>query len=92
MRIDKFLKVSRLIKRRTIAKEVAGAGRLQVNGQVAKAGTEVVPGDEVTIRYGRKTLKVRVEHLGNAPQKEQAATMYTTLEEKKVDEESSKEL
>ena len=86
MRIDKFLKVARLIKRRTIAKEVAGAGRLQVNGQVAKAGTEVKPGDEVTIRYGRKTVKVRMENLENAAQKGEAASLYTTLEETKVDD------
>ncbi|SDJ16776.1 RNA-binding S4 domain-containing protein [Natribacillus halophilus] len=87
MRIDKFLKVSRLIKRRTIAKEVAGAGRLQVNGQVAKAGTEVSPGDEVTIQYGRKTVKVRVERLDNAAQKGEATNLYTTLEEAKAEEE-----
>lgn len=54
MRIDKFLKVSRIIKRRTVAKEVAGAGRITVNGHAAKAGTEVNPGDEVSIRFGKK--------------------------------------
>ncbi|AXF56600.1 RNA-binding S4 domain-containing protein [Salicibibacter kimchii] len=86
MRIDKFLKVARLIKRRPVAKEVAGAGRLQVNGQVAKAGTEVQPGDEVTIRYGRKIVKVRVESLENTAQKGEAASLYTTLEETKVDD------
>ena len=87
MRIDKFLKVARLIKRRTVAKEVAGAGRLQVNDQVAKAGTEVKAGDEVTIRYGRKIVKVRVETLENAAQKGEASSLYTTLEETKVDDE-----
>ncbi|EZH64397.1 hypothetical protein DH09_21670 [Bacillaceae bacterium JMAK1] len=81
MRIDKFLKVSRIIKRRTVAKEVAAAGRITVNGHAAKAGTEVIPGDEVSIRFGKKTLRVKVESINSAAQKNEAAHMYTTIEE-----------
>ncbi|GAK04879.1 ribosome-associated heat shock protein [Geomicrobium sp. JCM 19037] len=86
MRIDKFLKVSRIIKRRTVAKEVAGAGRIQVNGNAAKAGTEVIPGDEIAIRFGKKTLTVRVESTASAAHKDQAAHMYTTLNEQYHDD------
>ena len=54
MRLDKFLKVSRLIKRRTLAKEVADRGRISINGQVAKASSDVKVADELTIRFGQK--------------------------------------
>lgn len=54
MRLDKFLKVSRLIKRRTLAKEVADQGRISINGQVAKASSDVKVADELTIRFGQK--------------------------------------
>lgn len=54
MRLDKFLKVSRLIKRRTLAKEVADQGRISINGNQAKASSDVKPGDELTVRFGQK--------------------------------------
>jgi ribosomal 50S subunit-recycling heat shock protein len=60
MRIDKFLKVSRIIKRRTLAKEVCDGERVQINGKKAKAGTEVKPGDTVHIDFGRRQLTVRI--------------------------------
>lgn len=53
MRLDKFLKVSRLIKRRTLAKEVADQGRISINGNQAKASSDVKPGDELTVRFGK---------------------------------------
>ena len=60
MRLDKFLKVSRLIKRRTIAKEVCDAGRIQLNGRVAKAGSDIYVGDILEIAYGGKITEVEV--------------------------------
>jgi len=84
LRLDKFLKVSRLIKRRTVAKEVCSQGRVFVNGQPAKAGTVVKAGDEITIRYGQKLVTVKVEHLQESVKKEEAAGMYTVLKEEKI--------
>ena len=60
LRLDKFLKISRLIKRRTVAKEVCDEGRVEVNGRVAKAGLELKIGDELHIKFGSKQLKARV--------------------------------
>lgn len=60
MRLDKFLKVSRLIKRRTVANEACSAGRVTVNGKTAKAGTDVKPGDEIRIQFGNKEAAVEV--------------------------------
>jgi ribosomal 50S subunit-recycling heat shock protein len=79
LRIDKFLKSSRLVKRRTVAKELADAGRVSVNGRVAKAGTEVAPGDIVTLRYGNRTVEVKVLRLLDNPRKESAGEMYELL-------------
>lgn len=83
MRVDKFLKVSRLIKRRTLAKEVCDTGRVQVNGRVAKAGTEVNVGDTLEIRYGARTLTAKVEKIAENVRKELAADMYTVLHEER---------
>ena len=60
MRLDKFLKVSRLIKRRTVANEACDAGRVTVNGQVAKASVKVKPGDIIEIQFGTRNVKVEV--------------------------------
>ena len=79
MRLDKYLKVSRVIKRRTLAKELCDAGRVQVNGRVAKAGAEVAAGDELTVRFGAGTLSVRIERIAENARKEQAAELYTVL-------------
>ncbi|MEJ9212265.1 RNA-binding S4 domain-containing protein [Bacillus smithii] len=86
MRLDKFLKVSRIIKRRTLAKEVADQGRVLVNGQQAKASTNVKAGDELTIRLGQKIIKVRVESLQESTRKEDAASLYSVLSEEKIEE------
>ncbi|AKP45466.1 hypothetical protein HMPREF1015_02786 [Bacillus smithii 7_3_47FAA] len=86
MRLDKFLKVSRIIKRRTLAKEVADQGRVFVNGQQAKASTNVKAGDELTIRLGQKIIKVRVESLQESTRKEDAASLYSVLSEEKIEE------
>lgn len=60
MRLDKYLKVSRLIKRRTVANEACDAGRIQVNGKVAKASVQVKPGDVIEIQFGNRNTKVEV--------------------------------
>lgn len=87
MRLDKFLKVSFLVKRRTLAKEVCDQRRVTVNGKTAKAGTTVAVGDEITIRYGRKKVTVRVEKLLNSVRKEDAGKMFTLLREEAVNKE-----
>lgn len=86
MRIDKFLKVSRLIRRRTLAKEVADQGRVEINGQVAKASSTVKVGDEIAVRFGQKIVTVRVDMIKNTTKKEEAESMYTILSEEAVQE------
>ncbi|WP_026673673.1 RNA-binding S4 domain-containing protein [Alkalihalobacterium bogoriense] len=87
MRLDKFLKVSRLIKRRTLAKEVADKGRITVNGQVAKAGTDLKVGDQLVVRFGHKLVTVTVDQLKETSKKEEAAMMYTIVKEETLSEE-----
>jgi ribosomal 50S subunit-recycling heat shock protein len=84
MRLDKFLKVSRLVKRRTLAKEVCDQGRVTVNGQVAKSSSNVKVGDELTIRYGNKLVTVKVEKILDTTKKEEAATLYTMVKEEYI--------
>lgn len=76
MRLDKYLKVSRLIKRRTIANEACDAGRVTINGKVAKASQDVKLGDVIEIRFGEKTVKVEVTDIIETTKKESAAQMY----------------
>ncbi len=76
MRLDKYLKVSRLIKRRTVANEACDAGRVTVNGRTAKAGADVKAGDEIAIAFGDKTMKVRVVSVAETVKKEEAKEMY----------------
>ncbi len=80
MRIDKYLKVSRLIKRRTLANEVADAGRISVNGRPVKASYEVKVGDEIEIAFGQKPVKVKVVSVEAIVGKDVAREMYTVLE------------
>lgn len=84
MRIDKFLKVSRLIRRRTLAKEVADQGRVEINGLVVKASTSVKVGDEIAIRFGQKVVTVKVEMIKNTTKKDEAESMYTVLKEETI--------
>ena len=81
MRLDKYLKVSRIIKRRTVANEAASAGRVAVNGKPAKASAEVRPGDTLDILLGGRHLLFRVESVQENVRKEDAAAMYTVLSE-----------
>ena len=79
MRLDKYLKVSRLIKRRTVANEACDAGRVLVNGKVAKAGTAVKEGDTIELMFGTRTVKVRVLNIVETVRKEDAAGMYELM-------------
>ena len=76
MRLDKFLKVSRLIKRRTVANEACDAGRVSVNGQVAKASVKVKAGDIIEIQFGTKTVKVEVLDIQETTKKEEAKDLF----------------
>ncbi len=83
MRLDKFLKVSRLIKRRTLATEVSDQGRITINGKEAKASSTVKLGDELTIRLGQRTVTARIDRLQETSRKEEAAEMYTIVNEER---------
>ncbi|WP_034726192.1 RNA-binding S4 domain-containing protein [Calidifontibacillus oryziterrae] len=84
MRLDKYLKVSRLIKRRTLAKEVADQGRITINGIQAKASSNVKVGDELTIRFGQKLVTVKVDAIKETSKKDEAASMYTVVKEERI--------
>lgn len=85
MRLDKYLKVSRLIKRRTVAKEVADKGRVKINQQVAKSSSMVKIGDEISIQFGNKMVTVRVMNLLDSTRKEDAKEMFTLLSTEAVE-------
>lgn len=80
MRIDKYLKVSRLIKRRTVANEVADAGRILVNGKLAKASYAVKVGDVIEVTFGNRPVKVRVLSIEAPAGKDVAREMYEVIE------------
>ncbi len=79
MRLDKYLKVSRLIKRRTVANEACDAGRVSVNGKTARASYDVKVGDEIEIAFGNKTVKVRVTKVAETVKKDEAGDMYEMI-------------
>ena len=79
MRLDKFLKVSRLIKRRTVANEACDAGRVLVNGQVAKASVKVKVGDIIEIQFGTKVVKAEVLDIQDTTKKEEAKDLFRYL-------------
>lgn len=81
MRLDKFLKVSRVIKRRTVANEACDAGRVVINGKVAKAGYEVKVNDIVEIKYGEKIIKFKVTSIEQTIRKAEAAEMIEFIDE-----------
>lgn len=80
MRIDKYLKVSRIIKRRTMANEACEKGRVLINGKAAKPGTEVQIGDMVEIAFGNGKTKIKINTLSEHVRKEEAGEMYQLLE------------
>lgn len=85
MRLDKFLKVSRIIKRRPVAKEVADKGRIQINGILAKSSSNVKIGDQVKIQFGNKILEIEVLELRDSTKKEDAEKLYQIISEKRVE-------
>ena len=81
MRLDKFLKVSRIIKRRTVAKEISDSGHIKVNDRKAKSSTKLVVGDIIRIEYANKTLTVEVKRLEDSVRKDDATSLYTIKDE-----------
>ena len=84
MRLDKFLKVSRVVKRRTLAKEVCERGQVMVNERKAKAGLEVKAGDTVTVGFGNRNLKIRIVEVRESVPAKMARELYEVLEDYKV--------
>lgn len=79
MRLDKFLKVSRIIKRRTVANEACDQGRVSVNGRVAKASVDVKAGDVIEIRFGEKIFKAEILNVAEHVLKNEAAELYKVI-------------
>ena len=79
MRIDKYLKVSRIIKRRTVAVEACDGGRVSVNGKAAKPGTDIKIGDVIEVSFGEKKVKVEVTDVSETVRKDAASSMYKVL-------------
>lgn len=79
MRLDKYLKVSRLIKRRTVANEACDAGKVVVNGKIARASYDVKQGDIIEITLGTRTIKVKVTEVKEVVRKEDADSMYEAV-------------
>ena len=86
MSLDKFLKVSRIIKRRTLSKEMSEASRVKVNGKVAKPSTKLKIGDIIEIEFGRSILVVKVNELKDHVLKDDSHMLYDIIEEKKKEE------
>ena len=80
MRLDKYLKVSRLIKRRTVANEACDAGRVSVNGKPTRASYDVKKGDVIEMKLGARTVTVKVEKVTEVANKDTAPLMYTVIE------------
>lgn len=80
MRLDKFLKVSRIIKRRTVANDACDSGRAQINGRTAKAGTQVKEGDVVTLFFGDKEFSFRILQINENAKKQDCSDMYEVID------------
>lgn len=80
MRLDKYLKVSRIIKRRTVAKEACETGRVSINGKVAKASSDIKENDIIEIQFANRSLKAKVINIAEHVRKEDAKDMYVILE------------
>ena len=86
MRIDKYLKASRILKRRTISRELAKNERVEINGKVVKPAHEVKVGDIVTITFGNRQLQVRVLSVQEVKRKQDASDMYEILSESRIEQ------
>lgn len=89
MRLDKYLKTSRILKRREAAKELALQGRIQVNGRTAKPSTEIEIGDTIEIRFGYRLLEVRVLDIQKQVSKQNAQLLFEIIKEEKLEEEDA---
>lgn len=85
MRLDKYLKVSRIIKRRTLSKEISENSRVKVNQKTAKPSTKLKVGDLIEIEFGRTLLTIRVEILKDHVLKDESTMLYTILDEQKIE-------
>ena len=85
MRLDKYLKVSRIIKRRTVAKEASEGGRVTLNGKVAKPSTEVKEGDVMEIRFGEKLARYRILTVAETVRKSDAGAMYELIDGEEIE-------
>lgn len=85
MRLDKFLKVSRIIKRRSVAKEIADKGRIMINDRPAKSSSNVIVGDKLEIGFGNKTMVVGITQIIETTKKSDAAEMYEILETRQAE-------
>ena len=88
MRLDKFLKVARILKRRTVSKELAANQRVIVNGRIAKPSTDIKAGDSIEVIFGQRSLTVRVLEVKDIVRKNEASDLYEVVEEKYLEEES----
>ena len=86
MRLDKFLKVSRIIKRRTVSKEISESSRVKVNGKIAKPSTKLKIGDEIEIEFGRSILTVKVKELREHVLKDDSSMLYEIIDERRREE------
>ena len=84
MRLDKFLKVARIIKRRTVAKEACDGGRVSLNGRSAKAGAQVALGDRITISFGSRELEIEVVDLDSTVRANDASNLYRVIRDEAV--------
>lgn len=87
MRLDKFLKVARILKRRTVSKELAANQRVMVNGRIAKPATDIKAGDLIEVVFGQRSLTVRVLDVRDNVRKNEAADLYEVVEERFIEEE-----
>lgn len=86
MRLDKYLKVSRLIKRRTLAKEVSDNERILINNRIAKPSSTVSIGDIIKIRFGNKEVTIKVTEINDSTKKSDALNMYELISEEKIND------
>ncbi len=86
MRIDKYLKISRILKRRTVSKELADNDRIEINGRIVKPSHEVKPGDIVTITFGNRRLEIRVLSVEEVRKKQEASTLYEIISETRTEQ------
>ncbi len=80
MRLDKFLKVSRILKRRTVANEICSTGRVFINGKTAKPGTKVSVGDEITLVFGTGDTRIRIKEIRDIVRKNEATDLYEVID------------